>query len=575
MATPMEHDDDERASWLSRWLPGVAQLAHYPRDAWRHDLVAGAAACIVMIPSVLAYAELVGVGPERGLYAALGAMAAFALFTSSRAVITGPDTTIALLAGAVIAPLAQANPAQTAALAAALAMITGVLLVLAGQLRLGGVADLMSRPVLVGYANGAALILIGSQLPPLLGIVLERDAFFLRVYDALRLASTSHRPTVWLGLALIALIVVIQRFAPRIPAALVACAVAGIAVAALNLAAGGVAMLKPIAGGLPMPVLPDVSFEMLQRLVPGALALAFLIFAEGVLLAQMLATKRKETVDADAELRALGVANFAAGVFNGFNVGASGSRSFTADAAGARTQLTQWVTIALLVAFMFWLSPVIALVPRVALAAILIAAAVGLLDLVGVRRLWRMDRRSVALSLAVTLGVLIAGVLPGVLLGIVLGLARTLIDLARPGDAVLRRHTPEGRYHDLDEDEPGVAAPGVIVYRLYAPLVFANARYVGERLRELVRDAEPPAKLLVLDMQAVTYVDVTAAEILRELYDELEAEGIDVRIARANRPLREQLLHWFGDHHLGHERFFPAASAAVDDWLAGKAARAV
>jgi SulP family sulfate permease len=277
-----------------------------------------------------------------------------------------------------------------------------------------------------------------------------------------------------------------------------------------------------------------------------------------------------ETIDADAELRALGAANVAAGFIGGFNVGASGSRSFTADAAGARTQLTQWVAIALLVGFMYWLSPLLDLVPRVALAAILIAAGVALIDAVGARSLWQMDRRSFALSVAVTLGVLIAGVLPGVLLGIVLALARALIDLARPRDAVLRRPTVDGRYHDLDHDEPGSSPPGVIVYRLYAPLVFANARYVGERIRTLVHEASPPATLLVLDMQAVTYVDVTAAEILRELYDHLEKEGVEVRIARANRPLREQLLHWFGDHHLGHERFFPAASAAVDDWLASR-----
>jgi SulP family sulfate permease len=422
--------------------------------------------------------------------------------------------------------------------------------------------------VLVGYANGAALILIASQLPALLGVRLEHDEFFLRIWEAARALPRGHAPTLALGAALLALLVALRRYAPRAPAALVACVVAGLAAGALGLGAGGVAMLKPLPEGLPMPAVPAVSLADLRHLVPGALALAFLIFAEGVLLAQVLAAKRDEAIDADGELRALGVANVVAGFLGGFNVGASGSRSFTADAAGARTQVTQWVTVALLVAFMLWLSPVIGWLPRVALAAILIAAGIALVDLAGTRELWRMERRSFAMSVAVTLGVLVIGVLPGVLLGIAIALVRALLDLARPRDALLRRQSSDGRFHDLDDDEPGVAAPGILVYRLYAPLVFANARHVAERLRTLVAAASPPVRLVVLDLQAVTHVDVTAVEILRELYDELEGKGIDVRIARANRPLREQLNRWLGDHRLGHERFFPAASAAVDDWLA-------
>jgi SulP family sulfate permease len=422
--------------------------------------------------------------------------------------------------------------------------------------------------VLVGYANGAALILIASQLPALLGVRLEHDEFFLRLWEAAHALPRAHAPTLALGAALLALLVALRRYVPRAPAALVACVVAGLAAGTLGLGAAGVAMLKPLPEGLPVPAVPAISFADLRHLVPGALALAFLIFAEGVLLAQVLAAKRDEAIDADGELRALGIANVAAGFLGGFNVGASGSRSFTADAAGARTQVTQWVTVALLVAFMLWLSPVIGWLPRVALAAILIGAGIALVDIVGTRELWRMERRSFAMSVAVTLGVLVVGVLPGVLLGIAIALARALLDLARPRDALLRRQSSDGRFHDLDDDEPGDAPPGILVYRLYAPLVFANARHVAERLRALVASSSPPVRLVVLDLQAVTHVDVTAVEILRELYDELEGKGIDVRIARANRPLREQLNRWLGDHRLGHERFFPAASAAVDDWLA-------
>ncbi len=560
--------NESKRSALLRWLPGLACFAPYPRDAWRGDLTAGFAVCIVMIPSVLAYAELVGVAPERGLYAALGAMAGFALFSTTRIVINGPDTTIALLAGSVIAPLAGGDPLRTASLAAALAMLTGGLLVLAARIHLGNAADLLAKPVLVGYANGAALILIASQLSAMLGVPLEGDAFFLRIWDALRAVPQAHATTLALGFALIALMLALRRWAPRSPGPLIACAVAFGAVATLDLDGRGVAMLRPLPEGLPTLALPAVMWSDLQRLAPGALALAFLIFAEGILLAQTLAAKRRETIDPDAELAALGAANLVSGLAGGFSVGASGSRSITADAAGARTQLTQWVALALLVAFVIYLAPVIGYLPRVALAAILIVAGIAMLDLAGTRVLRSMDVHAFRLSLAVTLGVLVIGVLPGVLLGIALALARALYDLARPRDALLRRQAADGRFHDLDEDEPGETPPGVIVYRLYAPLLFANARHVADRLRALVADADPPAHLLVLDLQAVTHIDVTAAEVLLELYDELERSGVDVRFARANRPLREQLTAWLGNHRLGTERFFPAASAAVDDWLA-------
>jgi SulP family sulfate permease len=226
------------------------------------------------------------------------------------------------------------------------------------------------------------------------------------------------------------------------------------------------------------------------------------------------------------------------------------------------------VAIALLLAFMLWLAPLIGRLPRVALAAILIVAGIAMLDLAATRVLARLDRRSLWLSLAVSAGVLVLGVLPGVLLGIALSVTLVMIEMARPGDALLRRRPHDKHFHDLDEEERGESPPGVRVYRLYAPLIFANARHVSTRLRDLVERADPPLRCLVLDMQAVTHVDVTAAEVLVALHDELQGAGIDVRFARANRPLREQLTRWLEGHEIAHERFFPSAHAAVDDFLA-------
>jgi len=566
-------DASTRHPALARWLPGVAQLLDYPRGALRGDIVSGISVCVVMIPSVLAYAELAGVRPQSGLYAALGAMVLYALFTSTRRIIVGPDTTIALLVGSVVIPLAADDPARAADLAALLALMTGVLLILAGRVGFGNVADLLSTPVLIGYAAGAALLLVGTQLPVLLGVVVKSAAFFLRVAEVALASPGANLATMSLGIGLIALLLLFNRFAPRAPAALVACIVAMVVSRALDLPARGVVHLSPMSSTLPMPGLPAITLRDVQALAPGALALALLVFAEGILMARTLAEKRRETVDADRELVALGAANVSAGLVSGFTVGASTSRSLTADATGAQTQLAQWIAAMVLVLFVLFLAPAVALLPRVALSAILIAAGLRLIDIDEWRKLLRLDRRAFGLALGVALAVLVLGVLPGVLIGVALSLARILLEVARPRDAVLRRLATDRRFHDLADDEGGTLTPAVIVYRLYSPILFANARYVGDRLRGLVAAAKPPARCIVLDMQAVSHIDVTAVSVLRDLHAELESKGIDVRFARANRPLREQILRWIGHEELGKEQFFPSASAAVDDFLASHPTR--
>lgn len=556
------------AGWR-RWLPGLAQLAPPAPGAWRADAFAGASVAVVMIPSVLAYAELMRLPAATGLYAAIGSMAAYLLLTQSRRVIVGPDTTIALLAAAVVAPLAAGDPLRTAALAALLAIMTGVALIAAARLGLGEAADVLARPVLVGYANGAALVLVVSQLGALLGVKLQHESFPLRVVEAAIALPAAHGPTLALGTALIALLLACRAWLPRLPGPLIACAAAVAAVAAFPLREGGVATLAAVTAGIPPPALPDVALADVRNLAGGALALAFLTFAEGVLLARTLAERRGESVDSGHELRALGAANVAAGFAGGFNVGASGSRSVTADAAGGASQGTQLVALALLVAFALFFAPLLAWLPRVALAAILVVAGLHLVDLRGLRELWRLDRHAFAIATGVTVGVLVLGVLPGMLIGVALAFLEVLVEVARPRDAVLRRRPGDAHFHDLDDDEPGSSPPGVVVYRLYAPLVFANARHVADRIRALVGTSEAPARLVVLDLQAVWEIDVTAADVLTRLHDEFEGRGIDLRFARANRPLREQIHRMLAGHDAAHERFFPSASSAVEDFLGG------
>jgi SulP family sulfate permease len=564
----MTAESERNQRRLARWLPGVALLADYPRAALRGDLVAGASVALVTVPSAIACAELIGLPPVTGLYASIGGMAGYALLGTARRIIVAPDPAIAVLAGSAILPLAAGDPARAAMLAAALAMITGALLVIAARVSAGTVADLLSKPVLTGYLNGVALILIGTQLGRFMGITLVADDFFPRLVEAARKAPTVNVPTVALGAALILLLFALRRMSPRCPGTLVACIAALVVSTAFDLPARGVAILGRMPLGLPSPHWPAIGVADARTLLPAAIAIAFLAFAEGVVLARALAAKHREGIDANRELVAFGAASMAAGALGGFPVNASQSRSAIADASGARTQLAQMSAALLLALFVLFLAPSIERVPLVALAAILVFAGLTLLDTNALVEIRRFDRRAFWHSVGVTVAVLVLGLVAGLLLGIALSLVRLVIDVSRPRDAVLRRLPDDRRFHDLDDDQPGTSPPGVLVYRMYAPLIFANARHFSERVRHLAAREPQPLRCVVFDLQAVATMDVTASEIFHLLCDDLIAAGVDVRVAHANRPLREQLLQQGVAARIGEDRFFHAAWEAVDDYIA-------
>lgn len=525
--------------------------APYTRAALRGDMLAGASVALVSLPSAVACAELLGVPAVTGLYAAIGGMVGYALLGTARRIIVAPDPAIAALAGAAIGPLAGGDPFQAAALASAVALSSGALLVVAARLSAGDLADLLSRPVLAGYLNGVALTLVSGQLGRLLGVELRGDNFFGAVADAVRALPRAHLPTLGLGLGLLLLLGAATRF-PRLPGPLIACALgAGIATFF-----PGVAVLGPIPRGFPTPAMPAVGLAEARALLPAALAVALLAFTEGVVLARAMAARHGERVDPDRELLAFGVASVVAGIFGGFPVNASQSRSAIAEAAGARSQVAQWTAAALLLAFVAALSPWLEHVPLVALSAVVVLAAARLVDLDAWTHIRRYSRRELAQSLGVTLTVLAAGLVPGLLLGMALSLLLLVVDVSRPRDAVLRRLAGDHRFHDLDEG--GSCPPGVVVYRLYGPLLFVNARHVTERVRELATGA----RIFVFDFQAVPRMDLTAMDAFVALVAELGAAGVDVRFAHTNRPLREQMLR---HGPIDERRFFHAAWEAVGE----------
>ncbi len=550
--------------YLVSGLPLIATLRDY-RLAWlSKDAIAGLSACIVSIPSVIAYAELVHLPSITFLYAALAAAVGYALFSSSRHVIAGPDAAIGLLAGSAILPLAAGDPSRIVTLAAVLAILSGGVLLLAARLKLGVIADLLSRPVLIGYLNGASLVLIATQLGKMFGFKTEGEEFFELVFTVIKKLPETHVATFVLGMALVAFLVALARWLPRVPGALAVCAVAIAVTYALDLGSYGVALVGEVPSGVPNLTIPSFRWADISALAPAAVAIAFLAFSDGILLAQTFAEKNGYEVRPNRELVALGSANILAGVWMGFPVSASQSRTSIVDSAGGKSQVAQLVVAVGLLLFLFFLTGLIALLPKAALGAILIVTAIGMLEVASLSGLYKVDRVEFAIAMGVTLAILIAGVVPGIILGLLLSLISVLVEVSRPDDAVLRRLVSDGKFHHCRADDEAESVPGLLVYRLYAPLIFANARHVMTRIRTLVDEADSPVKWLVIDAQAIHDMDVTAAQRFAELHRELAEDGVDIKIADAPRPFLEELARVGLSEEIGPGDFYVSVKKAAE-----------
>lgn len=550
--------------YLQSALPLLGTLGSYRLSWLGKDSIAGLSACIVSIPSVIAYAELVHLPPIAGLYAALAAALGYALFASSRHVIAGPDAAIGLLAGSAILPLAAGDPARIAALAAVLGLLTGIVLLIAARLKLGVIADLLSRPVLIGYLNGASLVLMSTQLGKMFGFKTEGEDFFPLVASVVERLPETHLPTFVCGVVFVALLVALARWLPRVPGALALCVVAISATVTLDLGGYGVALVGKVPSGMPSLAFPPLRFSDVAILAPAAVAIAFLAFSDGILLAQTFAEKNGYEISPNRELVALGSANILAGLWQGFPVSASQSRTSIVDSTGGKSQVAQLVLAGGMLLFLLFFTGLIALLPKVALGAILIVTAFGMLELAPLTSLYKVDRVEFAIALAVTVAILAAGVVPGIILGLLLSLVSVLVEVSRPDDAVLRRLVSDGKFHDCRDDDEAETVPGLLVYRLYAPLIFANARHVVTRLRKLVDEAEVPVRWLVIDAQAIHDMDVTAAQRFAELHRELAEEGIDVKIADAPRPFLDELAKVGLYDEIGGRDFFGSVKKAAE-----------
>jgi SulP family sulfate permease len=514
-------------------------LTSYDRSQLGNDAVAGLVVALVLIPSAIAYADLAKSTPIAGLYAALGGMVVFALFTSSRHVVTGPDAAVAIMVGAAIGPLAGSDPGKLVALSAWLALLVAIILVLAAALRLGGAADFLSAPVMLGFMNGAAVVILVSQLGKLCGISLHEENTLLKLWEWITRLPETHSETLFWGLVGIALLVLLRWRLPRIPGSIVVFALAIVAGQIVDVSTRGIKVIGEVDTSMPAPVPPELSLSDVGRLVAGALGLAMLIFPEGILLGRAMANRHGYEVRPNQELVALGLANLAAGLLRTFAVGGSQSRTLLNSATGGRTQMVSLIAGALLVLFVVFLSSWIATLPNVAIAAILIFTAITLIDFREFRHMKQMHRQSALISLVTSIGVIALGVLPGILVGVMLSLLRVLSQVSRPHDALLGRVPGSARLHDLGDDATAQTIPGLVVYRFYGPLVFANIRYFTERLQQFIDRETHLVRQIILDARSIPDIDVTAADQLKTLIGRLRDRKIDFVIAEAHLPLRQ------------------------------------
>jgi SulP family sulfate permease len=550
---------------IARFIPGMALFKGISPALMRTEFVVAITVFAVLVPSSMAYGDLAGVTPVAGLYVALGAMVMYALFGTSKQVSMGPEATAAMMTAAAVAPLAGGDPVRYAELAALTAILVGVLALLARVVRLGFITDFLSKPILVGYIFGVTLIVIGSQLGKMFGISLESDKFFQQVAELISRLGEAHWLTVAIGVVCMAALLIMRRINRALPGPLIVVVLMIILSSMFDLQAKGVAVVGEVPAGLPHLAIPPISFQDIYALLPAALALTILIYADEVLTSRVFAVKHGQKVDANQEFVAIGMANISAGLLTGFPAALSASRTAVSDQMGGKTQWVGLIAAALTIIFLLFFTPLLAPLPTVALGAIIIVASLGLIDIAAFRFLRQVRPSEFWLAVVTAFGVLVVGVLWGILVAVVLSLINIIYHISQPHDALLDELDASGGtvYRGVADKETALTEPGLIVYRFDAPLVFANATFFTERLEELVANSGEGLKCVILDAEPISDFDSTAAEALENLDRDLERISVDLWIARANKPLRDLLLVTGLTKRLGKENLYPSVRAAV------------
>lgn len=547
---------------LSRWLPGLANLLHYRRE-WLHaDVQAGLSVAAIQIPIAIAYAQIVGLPPQYGLYACILPMMIYALVGSSRQLMVGPDAaTCAMVAGA-IAPLAMGDPARLAQLSVIVTMLVGLMLIAAGVARAGFIASFFSRPILIGYLNGIGLSLLAGQLGKVLGFKIEGNGFILSLINLLERLGEIHWVTLSIGLVGLALLIWLPRKYPRLPSALVTVVIATLVVGVFGLDRYGVAILGPVPAGMPELAWPQTNLEEMKSLLRDALGIATVSFCSAMLTARSFAARHGYAINANHEFLALGVTNIAAGVSQGFAISGADSRTAVNDMVGGKSQLVGIIAALVIAMILMFFTAPMAWIPQAALGAVLLMAGWGLIDVKSLGKIYKLSRFEFWLCVLTTVGVLGVGVLPGIIIAVTLAILRLLYSIYQPTDAVLGWVPGIEGQVDIEGHKDARTVKGLVVYRFDDAILFFNADYFKMRLLEAVqRELEPRAVLF--DAEAVTSIDVSGIAALREVRETLQARGIHFAIARARGRFLRMLVRSGMAREMEQQLLFGSVRAGI------------
>ncbi len=554
----------KRAPLLSRAIPVSVDIRRYRPHTARGDVVAGLTVAALALPSAMAWGELAGLSPVNGLYALLLPVVVYALLGSSKQLIIGPEGSISALVAAAILPLAVAGSDNAAELAAMLALLVAACFLIARLLRLGWLGDYFSRPVLIGYIHGVLIVLIIGQIGKLLGLDISARDPFPRLWEVIRELGTISWTTTAVSVVALGVLLPMRFLVPRFPTPLVV-VVGSLALSrALDLQAHGVAVVGSIPAGLPSVDVPLPPLGDVANLLPAAAGIFAVSFADEILTARAFAGKNGEHVRASQELLTMGAANAAAGLTQGFPLGASGSRTAVNDSMGGRTQVVSLISVGTVAIILVFLTGPIEYLPKAVLAAVVVSAAIGLVDPDALRALWMTDRVELAIAGVTAGGVIAFGVLQALIFAVGLTIVDVVRRSARPHDAVLGWVEKLGRYGNVAVYRSARVTPGVVVYRLDDRLFFANARYVKGRVREAVAGAPSPAQWLVFDAETMAHVDSTGLEALEDLTRGLRDDHVRLVFARLKAGPKRMFDESGLTDTVGADWFFPTVRAAVD-----------
>ena len=558
----------EPVTGFRRYVPGLTSITSGVKNSALADSRAALTVWAVVVPQSLAYATLAGVPSVNGLYAAVAALAAYALFGTCRDLNMGAESTVAIMAAAAVAPLVT-GPDDVIELTSLAALLVGGWCVLGFVFRLGFISEFLSRPILAGYVFGSGIIIVISQLASLFGLDIDTSLYTTDIGAVVRNLGDADGLTTVIGLSTVALVLALRKFVPKIPAPLVAVVLGIVAVVIFDLDEEGVAIVGNIDSGVPVPGVPNVTFDQFTQLLLPALGIALLAYPDSFLTARSLASTGGYTLDADQEFLAVGASNLASGILQGIPVNGSQSRSFVQRDAGGQTNLVGLVCAGLVLVTLFFLTGLFEKLPNAVLAGIVIVAGLGLFALDDFKALWKIRRSEFWLGAATVASVLVLGMLGGIAFAIGLSLLVTVYRVVRPHTAELGLVEGTDTFRDVERNPTALPIPGLLIYRIDDELFFANAAFFVRDVKERLIASDPPATALVIDAEGVSDIDTTAVQELEELIEELAAADVAVTFARVRGPVRDMFERAGIIELVGDDAIYLEVDDAVAHYVAG------